>query len=62
MNFTSKQVASFLAKYKIAHRFSTPYHPQDNAPYHPQDNDQAEINNHTILDSLCKSLDKAKDK
>jgi len=32
------------------------------SPYYPQGNDQAEISNHTILDNLCKSLDKAKDK
>ena len=44
MNFASKQVASFCAKYKITHRYST--------PYYPQGNDQAEISNDTILDSL----------
>jgi len=51
-NFASKQVASFCAKYKITHRFSTPYYPQGNG--------QAESSNRTILDSLCKSLDKTK--
>jgi len=53
-NFASKQVASFCAKYNIAHRFFSPYYPQGNG--------QAEISNHTILDNLCKSLDKAKGK
>ena len=54
MNFVNKQVASLCAKYKITHQFSTPYYPQDNG--------QAEISNHTIVDSLYKSLDKAKGK
>ena len=31
-------------------------------PYYPQGNDQAEISNRIILDSLCKSLGKAKGK
>ena len=53
-NFASKQVVSFCTKYNIAHRFSSPYYPQGNG--------QAEINNHTIFDSLCKFLDKAKGK
>jgi len=53
-NFASKQVASFCSKYKITHQFSSPYYPQGNG--------QAKISNHTILDSLCKSLDKAKGK
>ena len=42
------------SKYKISHRFFTPYYPQGNG--------QVEINNSTILDSLCKRLDKAKGK
>jgi len=54
MNFTSREVATFYAKYMITHRCST--------PYYPQDNDQAEISNRTILDSLYKSLDKVKGK
>jgi len=29
-------------------------------PYYSQGNGQAEISNQTILDSICKSLDKAK--
>ena len=53
-NFTSKHVANFCSKYRITHRFSTSYNPQGKG--------QAEINNHTILNSLCKSLDKAKGK
>ena len=53
-NFVSKQVTSFCSKYKITYRFSTPYYPQGNS--------QAEISNRTILDSLCKSLDRAKGK
>ena len=52
MNFSSKQVASFCGKYKIIYQFSSPYYSQDNG--------QAEISNRTILDNLCKSLDKAK--
>ena len=47
-------MASFCAKYKIIHRFSTLYYPQGNG--------QAEISNRTILNSLCKSLDEAKGK
>jgi len=47
-------VASFYPKYKITHRFSTLYYPRGNT--------QAEISNHTILDSLRKSLSKAKGK
>jgi len=43
-NFASKQVVSFCAKYKITHRYST--------PYYPQGNNQVEIGNDTILDSL----------
>ena len=31
-------------------------------PFYSQGSGEAEIRNHTILDSLCKSLDKAKDK
>jgi len=53
-NFASKNGANFCSKYKITHRFSTPYYPQGNG--------QVEISNHTILDSLCKSLGKAKSK
>jgi len=53
-NFTSKEVATLCAKYKFVHRFST--------PYYPQGNDQAEISNRIILDSLYKSLAKAKGK
>ena len=49
-----KQVASFYAKCKITDRYSTLYCPQGNG--------QAEISNYTILDNLCKSLDKAKGK
>jgi len=52
--FASKQVASFYLKYKITYWFSI--------PYYPADNDHVEISNHTILDSLCKSLTKAKGK
>ena len=51
-NFANKQVASFCSKYKITHLFYT--------PYYLQGNDQIEISNHTILDSVCNSLDKAK--
>jgi len=51
-NFVSRQVASFCSKYKITHSFFTPYYPQGNG--------QTEINNHTIFNSLCKSLDKRK--
>jgi len=54
MNFASKQVANFCAKYKIIYLFSS--------SYYPQGNDHAEINKRTILDNLCKSLDKAKGK
>jgi len=53
-NFASKQVASFCAMYSITHQFFSPYYPQDNG--------QAEISNRTILDNLCKSLNKAKGK
>jgi len=53
-HFASKQVVSFRAKYKITHRFSTPYYPQGNG--------QADISNHTILDSLCQRQDKVKGK
>jgi len=53
-NFTSKEAATFYAKYMITHLFSTLYYPQGNS--------QAEISNRTILDSLCKSLGKAKGK
>ena len=53
-NFASKQVDNFCSKYKIAYRFSTLYSPQGNG--------QDEINNHTILDSLHKTQDKAKGK
>ena len=42
MNFLSKQVASFCAKYKITHQISMPYYPQGNG--------QVEISNCTILD------------
>jgi len=52
--FASKQVASFCAKYNIAYRFSSTYYPQGNG--------QTKISNHTILDNLYKSLDKAKGK
>ena len=51
-NFMSRQVARFCSKCKITHRLST--------RYYLKGNDQAKINNHTILDSMCKSLDKAK--
>ena len=51
-NFANKQVASFCVKYKIVHLFST--------LYYPQGNDQADINNHTIIVSLCKSSGKEK--
>ena len=54
MNFASKQVASVCVKYKITHRFSSPYYPQGNG--------QSEISNRTILNNLCNSLDKAKGK
>jgi len=54
MNFASREVAVFCAKYKITCQFSTPYYPQGNG--------QAEINNRTILDSMCKSLSKTKGK
>jgi len=37
-------------------------HPLIFHPYYPQDNGQTEISNHTIVHSLCKSLDKAKGK
>jgi len=47
-------VARFCVKYNIAYQLSSPYYPQGNG--------QAEINNRTILDNLCKSLDKAKGK
>jgi len=47
-------VVNFCSKYKITNQFSTSNHPQGNI--------QAEISNHTILDSLCKSLGKAKGK
>ena len=53
-NFASRVVAVFCAKYKITHQFSMPYYPQGNS--------WAEISNHTILDSLYKSIDKAKGK
>ena len=53
-NFACKQVSNFCAKYNIIHRFSTSYYLQDNG--------HAEINNHTILDNLCKSLNKTKGK
>ena len=53
-NFTSKEVAIFCAKCKVTYRVSMPYYPQDNS--------QAEINNRTILDSMCKSLGEAKGK
>jgi len=52
-NFANKQMTN-CAKYKIAHRFSTPYYPQDNG--------KAEISNRIILNSLCKILDIAKGK
>jgi len=50
MNITSKQVASFYAKYKITHQFYTTYYPQRNG--------QVEISNRTILDSLDKTKGK----
>ena len=53
-SYTSKEVATFCAKYKITHRFCTPYYPHDNG--------QAEISNRTILDDLCKSFNKTKGK
>ena len=53
-NFASKQVANFCSTYKIARQFSILYYPQGNG--------QTEISNCTILDSLCKSLDRVKDK
>ena len=53
-NIVSKQIASFCAKYKITYRFSTFYYPQSNG--------QTKIINRTILDKLCKSLDKVKGK
>ena len=43
-----KQLPHVLTKYKIAHRFLT--------LYNPQGNDQAEISNHTILDSCARAL------
>jgi len=52
-NFASRHVTSFCSKYKITHRFSTLYNPQGNG--------QAKISNRIILDSLRKSVDKAKD-
>ena len=54
INFASKEVAIFCSKYKVTHQFSTPYYPQGNG--------QAEISNHTNINNLCKSLDKAKGK
>ena len=51
-NFASKHIATFCAKYKIAHLFSSLYYPQDNC--------WAKISNRTILDNMCKSLDKVK--
>jgi len=56
MNFASKHVASFCAKY-ITHRFSSPYY-----HYYPLGNGQAKISNCTILDNLCKNMNKAKGK
>jgi len=53
-NFASKQVASFYDKYKITHRFSS--------PYYSQGNDQAKISNRAILNNLYKILGKAKGK
>ena len=53
-NFANKQVASLCAKYNIAHRFFSPYYPQGSV--------QAEISNRTILDNLCKILNKVKGK
>jgi len=53
-NFVSRQVTSFCSKYKITHRFCTPYYLQGNG--------QAEIKNSPILDSLRKSLNKVKGK
>jgi len=53
-NFAIREVATFCAKYKITYQFSI--------LYYSQGNDQAETSNHTILDSLCKSLGKAKGK
>ena len=47
-------MATFCAKYKITHLFSTTYYSQGNG--------QVEINNHTIFDSLCKSPGKVKGK
>ena len=54
INFASKQVVTFCAKYKIAHRSFTSYYPQENG--------LVKINNRTILDSLCKRLDRVKGK
>jgi len=45
--------SQLLRKYNIVHQFSSTYYPC---------NGQAEISNRTILDNLCKSLDKAKGK
>jgi len=45
---------TICSKYIIAHRFSTLYYPQGNG--------QVEISNHTILDSMCKSLDRGRGK
>jgi hypothetical protein len=53
-NFTSQEVATFCQKYRIKHRFSTPYYPQGNG--------QAEVSNRTIMNNLSKSLEKAKGK
>jgi hypothetical protein len=53
-NFTSQEVTNFCAKYKIKHFFSTPYYPQGNG--------QAEVSNRTLMNSLTRSLDRAKGK
>ena len=53
-NFTCREVGAFCVEYKIIHQFSMSYYPQGNG--------QADIGNHTILNRLCKSLGKVKEK
>ena len=54
MNFTTKEVATFCAKYKNIHWFSMSYYPQGNG--------QADKSSRTIIDHLYKNLSKAKGK